>query len=124
MSYVCIVCWRTVSAVEGTCCGVPMPLAESVIDELRARVRKRRDRRTAWTAAGALALSLGLHAALVALGVYRLQPTRGGWGRQGGAGLVGISAFAGFLIFYLLLSLLRRRRETGDDLPSLLRELR
>jgi MFS family permease len=124
MSYVCIVCWRTVSDVEGTCCGAPMPPAESVIAELRARVARRRDRRAAWTAAGALVLSLALHAALVALGVYQLQPTRGGWGRQGGAGLVGISAFAAFLIFYLLLYFLLRRPQISDDVPSLLRDLR
>jgi hypothetical protein len=114
MSYVCIVCWRTASPVEGTCCGVPMARIErDTLDELRRRARAVRDRparrRLRFAAGGGLAFAVIANAALIAMGVYTLGPTRGGWGRQGGAGFVAVGLTAAFLVGYLLLSAVARR---------------
>jgi hypothetical protein len=134
--YLCIVCWRTVSPVEGQCCGVPLvPIEGETLDELRRRARAARERpgrrRLAFGAGGALVAAVFLNAALIATGVYHLGPTRGGWGRQGGAGLVAVGLTVGFLAFYLLMQPLARRlfpdgeRFDPDsaDVPTLLRHV-
>ena len=114
--YLCIVCWRTVSPVEGLCCGVPMCDLEgdpAIVEELRARARAKKARperlRVAWVGASAALLSVALHAALLAAGVYHVSTTRGGWGRRGAAGEVGGLVFVTFLVFLVALYYLTLR---------------
>jgi hypothetical protein len=119
--YLCIVCWRTVSPVEGQCCGVPLlPIEGDTLAELRRRARTGKERparrRLRFSAIGALLAAVVLNSALIAGGVYQLGPTRGGWGRQGGAGLVAVGLTVAFLVFYLLLTPLARRLfPDGED---------
>jgi len=112
--YLCIVCWRTDSPVADSCCGVPMARIEGdTLEELRRRASAARERpgrrRLAFAAGGALIGAVILNIALIALHLYSLGPTRGGWGRQGGAGFVAVGVTFSFLALYLLLYPLARR---------------
>jgi hypothetical protein len=120
LQYVCIVCWKTASAVEGPCCGVPRVRVENepeVVAELRKRVKAKKARperrRVGFVAGAAAIVAVALHAVLLGLRVYDPDPHRdSGWtGRYSGANTIAMAVFVTFLAvlvaFYYLTLWLR-----------------
>ena len=109
--FICIVCYETVSAVEGTCHGAPMQPIErqEILSELRRRAKAKKDRlekmKYATIFGGSLACAIALHVVLLATGVYDLKASSGGgWllhGSGGDLGLYVMLTFFGFVILFV-----------------------
>jgi hypothetical protein len=110
LRYLCIVCWKTASTIEGQCCGVPMVSIENdqeTIAELRRRAKRKTQgpqrRRAAFVFGVSALLTIVLHALLLGYRVYDPDPRKDmGWtGRSSAANeilLAVLLTFVGFTI--------------------------